>query len=230
MTVHLERDLQQLKRSLLETSTLAEQAIRKATAALAHQDLELARSVVDGDAEIDRREIEVEEEALQILAIHQPVAIDLRFIAACLKINNDVERIADLAAKVAKRVLDLGGQVAEFPEIPRELLELGDLVINLLRRSLDAFSRGDVELAARVRLDDDQIDGLHRDVFFMLREQMKRDPELVEPASSLLSVSSSLERIADHVTNIAEDVIYMVGGAIVRHPGHGVRGADTTAS
>lgn len=218
MTIHMERDLLLLKRRLLETSTLAEQAIRRATAALANRDKDLARSVVAGDDEIDLREIEVEEEALRILAIHQPVATDLRFIAACLKINNDLERIGDLGAKIAKRVLDLYERPDRGPEVPRDLLELSQLVINLLRRALDAFARGDVDLAREVRLDDDRIDKLHREFFFMLREQMKRDSEMVEPASSMLSVSSSLERIADHVTNIAEDVIYMVGGEIVRHP------------
>ncbi|MCB9903714.1 MAG: phosphate signaling complex protein PhoU [Planctomycetes bacterium] len=228
MTIHLERDLLLLKRRLLEASTLAEQAIRRATASLAKKDKELARSVIEGDAEIDSREIEVEEEAIRVLAIHQPVATDLRFIAACLKINNDLERIGDLAAKVAKRVLDLYANDADDPQVPGELFELSELVINLLRRALDAFARGDVEMARKVRVDDDPIDGIHRDLFFSMREKMKQSPKLVEPANSILSISSSLERIADHVTNIAEDVIYMVGGQIVRHPGHGSRGASTS--
>lgn len=220
MTLHLERDLLLLKRRLLEASTLAEQAIRRATAALANRDKALARSVISGDAEIDSREIEVEEEAIRVLAIHQPVATDLRFIAACLKINNDLERIGDLAAKIARRVLDLYSDTTKDPVLPQDLLELADLVINLLRRALDAFARGDVELARKVRMDDDRIDRIHREIFFRMREQMKQCPTLVEPANSMLSVSSSLERIADHVTNIAEDVIYMIGGEIVRHPGH----------
>jgi phosphate transport system protein len=228
MTIHLERDLLLLKRRLLEASTLAEQAIRRATAALARKDKDLARSVIAGDAEIDSREIEVEEEAIRVLAIHQPVATDLRFIAACLKINNDLERIGDLAAKVAKRVLDLYATPADDPKIPNELLKLSDLVINHLRRALDAFARGDVELASEVRMDDDPIDGIHRELFFLMREQMKQSPNMVEPANSILSISSSLERIADHVTNIAEDVIYMVGGEIVRHPGHSSRGAASS--
>ena len=220
MTIHLERDLLLLKRRLLEASTLAEQAIRRATAALANRDKQLARTVIEGDDEIDQREIEVEEEAIRVLAIHQPVATDLRFIAACLKINNDLERIGDLAAKVAKRVLDLYKDSTQDPVIPQDLLELSELVINLMRRALDAFARSDVELARKVRLDDDRIDRIHRELFFRMQESMKQSPSLVEPATSMLSVSSSLERIADHVTNIAEDVIYMVGGEIVRHPGN----------
>jgi len=228
MTIHLERDLLLLKRRLLEASTLAEQAIRRAIAALANKDTDLARSVIAGDDEIDAREIEVEEEAIRVLAIHQPVATDLRFIAACLKINNDLERIGDLAAKVAKRVLDLYATPTDDPPIPNKLMELSELVINHLRRALDAFARGDVALAREVRMDDDPIDGIHRELFFLMREQMKQSPKLVEPASSILSISSSLERIADHVTNIAEDVIYMVGGEIVRHPGNPPRGASST--
>ena len=215
MAIHLHRDLENLQRELLALATSVEEAIQKAVAALTRRDAELAQQVIAGDAEIDQEENLVEEECLKMLALHQPVAVDLRRIAAALKINTDLERMADLAEDIAERVIHL----AELPAvpIPAKLQRMTDLTTAMVRQSLDAFVNLDPRQARVVCRLDDAVDRYNAAIIEELIRVMQRSPEMVEPGLSLFSATRHLERIADHATNIAEDVVYLVEGTIIRH-------------
>ena len=215
MSRHLKRDLENLERRLLLLAAQVEEAARRSVTALLEQRGELAQKVVDGDTEIDRREVELEEECLKALALHQPVASDLRFITACLKINNDLERIGDLATNIAERTLSLiaRGRV----QVPDRFRVMIETVARMLGEAIEAFVQGDAKLARRVYSEDDVVDSSNRKVIADLLESMHTDPTHIDSAVELFSISKNLERIGDHATNIAEDVIYMVEGDIVRH-------------
>jgi phosphate transport system protein len=215
MSKHLQRDLDNLQRDLLTLAASVEEAIQKAIHALQQRDAALARQVIDGDKQIDEDENHVEEECLKILALHQPVAVDLRRIAAAMKINTDLERMADLAEDIAERALYL----SRLPEIaiPEKLQRMTDLTATMVRQSLDAFVNLDTRLAWIVCRLDDQVDRYNVEMIEELIRVMKKSPEMVEQALSLFSATRHLERIADHATNIAEDVVYLVEGEIVRH-------------
>jgi len=215
MTQHLTADLDKLKKQLLYLAAQVEDAVRKAIAALLERNKELALDVVSGDREIDEREVEIEEECLKLLALHQPVATDLRFIAAVLKIDNDLERIGDLAVSIAKRAAFLS-TAPHFP-VPAQMKAMMEQAVDMVRQSLDAFVRADVAKATAVLEADDAIDHIHRAMGREFVAAMEANPEHVAAGMQLFSVSKSLERIADHATNIAEDVIYLVDGAIIRH-------------
>ncbi|RLC36990.1 phosphate transport system regulatory protein PhoU [candidate division Kazan bacterium] len=215
MEVHLHREIDRLKRRILSLGAEVENALGKSVKALKKWDIELARSVVKYDSEIDRIEVEIEEECLKILALHQPVAIDLRFTITVLKINNDLERVADLAANMAERVLYLSGR--QNIQIPEKLTMIVSMAQSMLKRSLDALVNLNTDLAREVINDDDIIDELHTQMYDYVQEKIKKEPSMVDCQINLLSVSRYLERISDLVTNIAEDVIYMVEGEIVRH-------------
>ncbi len=224
MAKHLQRDLDNLQRDLLAEATLVEEAVHKAVRALQNRDVELARQVIAGDPAIDEEENHVEEEALKILALHQPVAIDLRRIAAAMKINTDLERMADLAEDIAERVIHLGG-LRDIP-IPQKLQGMTDLTTSMVRESLDAFVNLDTRAARRVCRLDDEVDRLNNEIIAELVKVMQSSPDKVEAGLSLFSATRHLERIADHATNIAEDVVYMVEGEIVRHRPAAVEGRD----
>jgi phosphate transport system protein len=215
MAIHLHRDLENLQRELLALATSVEEAIQKAVAALTRRDAELAQQVIAGDAEIDQEENLVEEECLKMLALHQPVAVDLRRIAAALKINTDLERMADLAEDIAERVIHL----AELPAvpIPAKLQRMTDLTTTMVRHSLDAFVDMDADQARRVCRLDDEVDRYNSEIIEEIIGMMEQSPALVEAGLSLFSATRHLERIADHATNIAEDVVYLVEGTIIRH-------------
>ncbi len=215
MEVHLHREIDRLKRKILSLGAEVENSLSKSVRALKEWDTGLARSVVEYDSEINRIEVEIEEECLKILALHQPVAIDLRFVVAVLKINNDLERIGDLAANIASRALYISSK--ERVEIPEKLITIVNMAESMLKRSLDALVNLNTDLAREVIVDDDIIDDLHVRMYDYIQESIKSEPELVDCLISLLSVSRNLERISDLVTNIAEDVIYMVDGEVVRH-------------
>lgn len=215
MTRHLKRDLENLERKLLVLAAQVEESVRRSITSLRDGRIELAEKVIEGDTEIDRREVELEEDCLKALALHQPVASDLRFIAACLKINNDLERIGDLATNIAERTVSLVGR--GNVEVPARFQEMMETVVRMLRECIDAFVRGDAGLARRVYTEDDVVDRANRKVIAELLEAMHQDPSLIDSAVELFSVSKNLERIGDHATNIAEDVIYLVEGDIVRH-------------
>jgi phosphate transport system protein len=177
--------------------------------------VELAQEVIAGDEEIDQKETHVEEECLKMLALHQPVAVDLRRIAAVLKINTDLERMADLAGDIANRAVEL----AKPPliAIPEALQRMTDLTTSMVRQSLDAFVNLDSRLARRVCRLDDEVDRYNREIILEIIEAMRTSPDMVEPGISLFSATRHLERIADHATNVAEDVVYLVEGEIIRH-------------
>jgi phosphate transport system protein len=189
--------------------------VRRSIRALLDRRIELAERVIDGDDEIDRREVELEEECLKVLALHNPVASDLRFIVACLKIENDLERIADLAANIAERSVSFSTR-SVIP-VPNRIREMVENCARMLRQSIESFVRGDAQLARRICEEDTQIDRANRLIIQELIEAMHSDPTCIDQAVELISVSKNLERIGDHATNIAEDVVYLVEGDIIRH-------------
>lgn len=216
MSLHLQRQISKLKQMILSMGTLTEEAVAKATRAIETRDPQLAKAVIDGDSEIDLMEIDIEEECLHTLALHQPVALDLRYVVAVLKINNDLERIADLAVNVAEKVnflRQVSNPVAENFELP----EMAKSVRTMLKQSLDALVNIDSELAEKVRAADDQVDLVHKQMYKVVEQNIRAQPEKVEALVNLLGVSRNLERIADHAVNIAEDVIYLARGDILRH-------------
>ena len=215
MPVHLRREIENLKKEILAVGAIAEQSVREAMRAIEHRDETLARSVIEKDINLDHMEVEVEESCLKILALHQPVATDLRFIVAVLKINNDLERVGDLAVNIAERALFLATQ----PEVKVEFdfTMMAVKTQEMLKKSLDALVNLDTRLARMVCACDDEIDAMNRRMYSIVQDAMSTHPDHVEPLIHLLLVSRHLERIADHATNIAEDVIYMIEGEIVRH-------------
>ncbi len=225
MSKHLERDLDNLQKDLLALAASVEEAIHKAIRALQERDVPLAEEVIDGDNDIDEEENHVEEECLKVLALHQPVAVDLRRVAAVLQINTDLERMADLAEDIAERAVAL----ARWPAlpIPGDLQRMTDLASSMVRQALDAFVNLDARLARLVCRLDDEVDRYNKSIIDELIRLMQRSPDMVEPGLSFFSATRHLERIADHATNIAEDVIYLVEGAIVRHRPAAVRGEDS---
>jgi phosphate transport system protein len=221
MSKHLERDLENLQRDILTMGTAVEEAIDKAIRALREHDAALAREVIDGDNQIDEHENHVDEECLKIFALHQPVATDLRRVAAVLLINVDLERMADLAVDIAERAVVLAGP--PFIPVPRDLQRMSDQTTTMVRDCLNAFVHLDAHLARRVVRLDDEVDRLNAAIIQELIETMRQDPEFIEPGLSLFSATRHLERIADHATNIAEDVVYLVEGEIIRHRPYSTR-------
>ncbi|MFZ5833045.1 MAG: phosphate signaling complex protein PhoU [Planctomycetota bacterium] len=217
MSVHLQREIDHLKRHLLSLCGLVEDQVQMAVRALLERDYDLARSVERRDLDIDQREVEVEEECLKTLALYQPVAVDLRFVVAALKINNDLERIGDMAVNIARKAMSF---VDETPiDVPFDIAGMWRRTQEMLRDSLDALVNMDVQLAEDVIRRDDEVDRMKHDIRVEVESRIEQEPHYVRPLLRLLAVSRNLERIADCATNIAEDVIYMVQGDIVRHSG-----------
>ncbi len=215
MTVHLQRDLESLKHHILSIGTYVEEAIDRAVDAMVRRDEKLALSVIVADAEIDRMEVEVEEECLKLLALYQPVAGDLRFIIAMLKMNNDLERIGDYAVNLAKGAQRL---IAQDPiEVPADIPRMAIRVKSMVRRSLDSLVNTDAKLAHQVCADDDEVDIMRQDLAELIKEQMRISSEEIEQLTTLFIAAGTLERIADMATNICEDVFYMIEGKIIRH-------------
>jgi phosphate transport system protein len=215
MRNHFQRDLDQLQLHILDLASLVSLAVHQSIRALKERQPGLAEEVIRGDEEIDREENFVEDECLKMLALHQPVAVDLRRIIAVLKINSDLERMADLCVNIAERVVSLG-QVPAMP-FPERLQKMADLTTAMMQGSLDAFINQDATLARNIIRMDDEVDDYNREVIAELMAQMKTAPGFVTPGLSLFSAVRQLERIADHATNIAEDVVYLVEGEIIRH-------------
>jgi len=215
MGKHLSREIENLKKKILTLGAMVEEAVREATLAVEHRDEARARKVIEKDLDIDQMEVEIEEDCLKVLALHQPVAIDLRLIIAALKINNDLERIGDLAVNLAERAVFLANQ----PEISVTLdfVGMAQKAKAMLKESLDALVEMDASLAHKVCADDDEVDALNRDMFIRIQKGIRQHPDQIESLIHLMSASRHLERIADHATNIAEDVIYMMVGEIIRH-------------
>jgi len=217
MSIHLSREIENLKRKLLSLSAIVEDHVRDAVESVQHRDAELAQAVIRGDLEVDQAEVEIEEECLKVLALHQPVAVDLRFIVSVLKINNDLERIGDLAVNIARKAATLSSQSPLI--VSFDLAEMSDKAQTMLRGSLDSLVNLDKSLALKVCASDDEVDDMKHDIRHQVEELISIKPEHTAVLLKLLAVSRNIERIADLATNIAEDVIYMVGGKIVRHCG-----------
>ncbi len=215
MSQHLQRDIENLKKDLLKMGAQVESIVHEATLSIADRNADAAIAVIDKDYLVDDAEVSIEESCLKILALHQPVAIDLRFLVAVLKINNDLERISDLAVNIAERSAFLAAKPPV--SISFDFVEMADKAENMLQKSLDALINLSVDTAQDVRISDDEIDAMNRDMYLKVQQAIKDDPTQIASTIHLLSVSRHLERIADHACNIAEDVIYMIDGQIVRH-------------
>ncbi|MFH1862542.1 MAG: phosphate signaling complex protein PhoU [bacterium] len=215
MTVHMQREIEKLKRKVLTFGAQVEVSIQKAARSLKDRDPEIATQVIDDDFEMDQLEVEIEEDCLKILALYNPVATDLRFVVAVLKINNDLERIADQSVNIAQRAMFLTSN--ETVEIPYELSLMVEKTQAMLRWSLEALINLDVSQARQIILDDDEVDILHRRMYEIIATRIRKNPDCLECLINILISARHLERIADQVTNIAEDVIYLVSGEIVRH-------------
>ncbi len=215
MSTHLIQATERLKKSVVALGTMVEESFDDAVDAVVRRDAAQAAAVVAKDKAIDRREVEIEEECLKMLALYQPVAIDLRFIVAVLKLNRDLERIGDLAVNVAERAVPLAG--AQWPADVFDFEGMAGEVRTMLRQSLDALVELDAKRARRVFAADQTVDAMHQALFEHVRDAAQADPAQIETLLHLLSISRHLERIADHAANIAKDVVYMVEGEIVRH-------------
>jgi len=215
MSVHLETQTTKLKNRILALSAIVEEAVHRAVKAVTERDPALAREVIDGDPEVDHMEVEIEEECLKVFALYQPVATDLREVVAVLKINNDLERIADLAVNIGERAITLAEN--EPVTIPYDLPAMADKAMEMLRNCLDALVRMDPVLAREVCKADEVVDEMNCAAAQKSRSVMKEHPEHLEQMLNLLLVARHLERVADLSTNIAEDVIYSCQGIIVRH-------------
>ena len=212
---HFFEELKDLQGKLLEMSALVEAAIQRSIAAVLQKDSNAAAEVLKNEARINQIEIEIDEYAVKLLALQQPMAIDLRFIVAALKINTDLERMGDLAVNISERAKSLMEQPVIKPMI--DMQHIAGLVQSMVRKSLDAFVARDSELARSVLASDDAVDNLRTANYHELVSFMEKDPHNIKAALDLLAISRNLERIADHSTNIAEDVLFLVKGVDVRH-------------
>ena len=215
MSIHLQKDLEHLNKELLILSSMVEDATNKAILSLVDRRLELARQVMREDDRINTREVLIEEECLKMLALHQPVAADLRFIVAVLKVNNDLERMGDLAVNIAERAAYLATR--EPLQVSLDFPKMAEGVREMVRESLDSLTNMNPRLARHVLTMDDEIDEANRGMFDILQDLMHRDPSTIERAVHMLSASRYLERIADLATNIAQDVVYIAEGRMIRH-------------
>jgi phosphate transport system protein len=207
--------LDQLKALLVGMAGLAEEQVRRAMDALLDRNVAKAQEVIDGDWRIDDLEVEVDSAAISLLALQQPMARDLRFITMAMKISSDLERVGDHAVNIAEAVQYMV-EAPPFPVLP-EIEEMVRLSTDMLTDSLNAFVRGDTTAAREILVRDDRVDELHDNNFRILLTHMMEDPRRITAGMDLLLISGNLERIADHATNICEDVIYLVEGRTVRH-------------
>ena len=215
MTKHFNKELEKIKKRILSLGSLVEERVRMATKAIEEKNPDIAEEVIRLDYEIDENEVEVEEECLKVLALHQPVAIDLRFLIAVIKINNDLERIGDQAVNIAQRVKSIAkhqGMVFYF-----EYSQMAQKAAAMLKMSLDALVNLDVDVAFKVVMMDDEVDSIQNEAYDQIKQAIREDSVHVTYLINLFLISRHLERIADHATNIAEEVIYLIEGEIIRH-------------
>ena len=215
MSIHMQKHMDKVKRMLFALAGDVEDSLSRAVQAVENRDVALARQVLSEDDKIDLAEIEIEEECLYALALEQPLAMDLRFIVAVLKMNNDLERIGDLASNIARQAVAL----AQGPhiELSAYLPGMATEVLSMLRGALDALLQLDVDRADAVRSADDRVDEIHKNCFKLVENSIIADPKNCAIFIHILTISRNLERAADLATNIAEDVIYLVRGEIQRH-------------
>lgn len=216
MTRHFERQIDRLKAMIVALGQRVEQSVQKAIRAVELRDAALALIVIEEDDIVDTMEIDVEEECLHTLALHQPVALDLRYVVAVLKINNDLERIADHASNIARQVQMLADE-PPVPATPYDLRGMSERVLQMINQAMKALIHTDAEIAQEVRLADDKVDAIHRRMYQQVADAIQENPQRTPQLIQLMNVSRQLERIADLCVNIAEDVIYMARGEIARH-------------
>lgn len=216
MSLHLQRQIGTLKKMVLALGAQVEEAVASAIQAVQARDVQLAQRVIEGDREIDLAEVDIEEECLHALALHQPVAFDLRYIISVLKINSELERIGDLAVNIAEQAIFLC-QRASLQQPPFDMPGMARAVREMVQHALDALVNIDPELAATVRLRDEHVDKIHRGMYRLVENSIRTDPEMVQAYIHMLNISRHLERMADHAVNIAEDVVYMAKGEVLRH-------------
>lgn len=215
MQRHFDEELAGLKIKLLDMAALSEEAVARSTEALVERDKSIAQQVILGDEVINMLEIEIDELCLKLLALRQPIAKDLRVITAAMKIITDLERIGDLSVNISQRTLDL---ITETPLKPLiDIPRMAKLAQDMVRHSLDAFVNQDAELARRVCLQDDAVDQINHQIFRELLTYMLQNPKNIKQSLDLILIGRHLERIADHATNIGEDVVYMVKGETIKH-------------
>ena len=215
MTKYFQRELEKIKKRILSLGSLVEERVRIVTKAIEERNADTAQDIIRLDYEIDESEVEVEEECLKILALHQPVAIDLRFLIAVIKINSDLERIGDQAVNIAQRVVSIAKRqnVAFYFDYSG----MAQKAANMLKMSLDALVNLDVDLGFKVVMMDDEVDAIQKDAYDQIKKAIQEDSHHITYLINLFLISRHLERIGDHATNIAEEVIYLIEGDIIRH-------------
>ncbi len=220
MPVHLRRDLDKLKRKMLSFGAAVEENAQLSIKALRDFDTSIAQRVIDRDEDINRDEVEIEEECLKILALHQPVAVDLRFVVTVLKVNSDLERIADFSVNDSKRVRTL----AKHPKValPRELMQIAEKAVAMVNAALDCLVDQDAVRARGVCAADDAVDDLQRKLYDIILDEIRKDPDNAAQWMQVFSMVRYFERMGDYATNIAEDVIYLVEGEVIRHKEQGM--------
>jgi len=214
MTV-FDEELQHLKEKLLKMGSLVEDAIKNSILSLVERDNALAQKVIDNDRLVNTLDVEIDEESIRLIALRQPKATDLRFITMAMKITTDLERMGDFAVNIAERAIELNEEPVLKPYI--DIPKMREIAQGMIRDALNAFVKKDKHLALNVIMRDDQVDDLKRDVLQELALYMAKDPATVSRAMKVSFVAQYLERVADHATNIAEMVIYLVDGKIIRH-------------
>jgi len=212
---HFDEELAELKATLVRMASLAEDQIDQALSALTNRDSDQARQVIARDHKVNALDVEIDEECLRLLALHQPAARDLRLVTTAMKISTELERISDLAENVCERTIELNEepQLKPYIDIPR----MGNIARAMVKESIDAFVKDDSALARKVLGNDDLVDDLMEQIFRELLSFMIEDPRTISRATRLTFVAKYLERMADHATNIAELVVYLVEGKIIRH-------------
>lgn len=216
MSLHLIRDLEDLHRDILTMCGMTEELVAHAVDELGRPSDDRAERFAAEDKKIDWYDVQIEEKCLKILALHQPVANDLRRTVTALKISKELERCADIGVHIAERVDGLS-KLSASSQVPKRLTQMAGIALDMLRRSIDAYVELDTEKARAVCADDDLVDELNREVIREVLEQMRSHPDQIEPGLSLFTASRHLERVADHATNIAQQAVYMVEGEIIRH-------------
>lgn len=215
MSYLLKKEIDKLKNNLLSLGAMIEERLDMTIEAIENLDADTAEKIIKTDYEIDEAEVTIEEECLKMLALYQPVAIDLRFLVAMIKINNDMERIGDNAVNVAERIVTASKKKEDI--FPFDYMDMARKVKNMLKQSLDAFVNMDLDLAYKIRIMDDDVDKIKDQAYDVTKEVLKVHPDRAGYIINMFLISRHLERIADHATNIAEEVIYIIEGDIVRH-------------
>ncbi len=212
---HFSRELEKIKKLILSLGAMVEEQVRMATQTVETHDAELVKQIIKFDHDVDEMEVEIEEECLKVLALHQPVAVDLRFLIAVIKINNDLERIGDQAVNIAERVDVIAKR--DLSDFFFDYSSMGEKAQKMLKMSLDALVNMDYDQAYEVVMMDDEVDQIKHDAYDRIKKAMREHPDKLGELINLLLISRHLERLADHTTNIAEEVIYLIEGEIIRH-------------